>query len=933
MNKFLCVLLFMVGAIAAAQTGRVVGTIYDKDSGEERLTVPFASVVLKDTQLGAQTDIDGKFNIVAPVGTYTLVASFVGMQTIEVPNVVVRDGFTTTVDIDMAAESAALEAVSVVVRRSRESAEALLEEQKKSVTIVQSIGAQELSQKGVSDASGAVAKISGVSKQESSSNVYVRGLGDRYQNSSLNGLSLPSTDVNKKNIDLDIFSSDVIESIDVSKAYDVRFFGDFSAGNVNVRSKKHTGNSFLNVTLGTGANTNAIGEDFVRLDGASYAGYYNKYDNDPFAVLLSHSVDPVDGFEPVNIDASIDGGHSFRFDNGMRLSLYGSAAFTNGSFYQTGVARDFTNVLKVNFPTVEEYNYTARTTAQANIDFTLDDNNSFKFVNLFVNKSANGVSNYGINGQGFNRDANDSEDGYFVRNTQFNQDRVHVTQLLGEHDIQETLAINWGAAYNKVFSDEPDRRRNTLEDYQFALDNDPETNPNLFSNIAFDNQRFTQSVVDDEITGFLNIEKTVNENLKFNLRYSGRRKERDFTSYRYGYEVELNGRDVPVLDVNNLDDIFNVRNIGTQFNTIVLNPISNEIGNTNVPGLPENIYNGQMDIHGVSANAQITTGKLLLIPGLRVETWDQSITYDVVNLPPNDPGSRSVYENIILPSINAKYSLTEDINLRASYSQTASLPEFKEVAPFVYEDVTVRYGGNPDLIGGRDGSGPTYSTVNNFDLKFEYFFNQGEILSIGTFYKKIDDPVNRVVAADATGTQRYFRTGDSADVLGVELEARVGIVKDLEEDNVLVAGVNAAYTYTNQDLKDITGDNVTYTTSFDRDEIALEGASPFIINADLTYTPTLNNYKPTASLVGSYFSDRISAIGAGSLGDIIEKSVFSLDFVYSSPLSDNLTFKLSAKNLINPDIEYVREETSSGDITISSFKLGVNLGMSLKYQF
>lgn len=935
MNKLVFILFFFITGLASAQNGTIAGTIIDKDYNDE--PVAFASVQVKGTTKGAQSDMDGKFTISIAPGTYTLIVTFVGMQTVETP-VTVTAGFKTDVTIPMVAEAAALDDIIITVTKTRESAEALLQEQKKSVTIVQSIGAQELTQKGVSDAAGAVAKISGVSKQESSSNVYVRGLGDRYQNSSLNGLSLPSTDVNKKNIDLDIFSSDVIESIDVSKAYDVRFFGDFSAGNVNVRSKKHTGKSFLNISMGSGANTNAIGQDFVRMDGASFFGYYNKYDNDPFAVMLSHSVDPVEGFAPVNIDASIDGGHSIKFENGMKLSLYGSASFSNGSTFQTGVARDFTNVLKVDFPTVDEFIYSARTTAQANMDFTLDSSNRFKLVNLFVNKSANEVSNYGVNGQGFNRDANDSEDGYFVRNTQFNQDRVHVTQLLGEHELNETLSVKWGGAFNKVFSDEPDRRRNTLEDYQFALDNDPSTNPNLFSNIAFDNQRFTQAVEDDEYTGFLNIEKQFNEKFKLNLRYSGRSKERNFTSYRYGYEVELNGMDVPVLDVNNLDAIFNVSNINAingngVFNTVVLNPISNEIGNTNRPGLPENIYNGEMINHGVSLNAEINVGKLLVIPGLRVESWDQSITYDVVNLPPNDPGARSVYENLLLPSLNLKYALTDDINLRGSYSQTASLPEFKEVAPFVYEDVTVRYGGNPDLIGGRDGTGPTYSEINNFDLKFEWFFDKGEVFSLGTFYKQINDPVNRVVAADATGTQRYFRTGNRADVLGVELETRLGVLKNAEEDNVLAAGLNMAYTYTTQDLKNITGDNVTYTTSFDRDEIELQGASPFIFNADLTYTPTFNSYKPTATIVASYFSDRIAAIGAGSLGDIVEKSVTTLDFVWSNPLTENLSLNLSAKNLLNPSVDYVREDTSSGDIVISSFKLGVNLGMSLKYKF
>ena len=145
----------------------------------------------------------------------------------------------------MAASAASLDEVVITTTTKRESETALLLEQKKAVEMKQSIGAEELSRKGVGDAAGAVAKISGISKQEGSSNVYVRGLGDRYLNTTMNGLSLPSNDVNKKNIDLDLFSTDVIENVSVSKAYSSKFYGDFSAGNVDITSKDYTGNGFF----------------------------------------------------------------------------------------------------------------------------------------------------------------------------------------------------------------------------------------------------------------------------------------------------------------------------------------------------------------------------------------------------------------------------------------------------------------------------------------------------------------------------------------------------------------------------------------------------------------------------------------------------------------------------------------------------------------
>ena len=127
---------------------------------------------------------------------------------------------------------------------------------------------------------------------EGGGNVYVRGLGDRYLNTTYNGLSLPSNDIEKKNIDLDLFPSDVIQYVSVSKAYSTAFYGDFAAGNVNIIAKEYSGNGFLEAELGSGFNSRSIGENFVKSEGTSYFGFYNRYDNNPFAVVLSHGVDP-----------------------------------------------------------------------------------------------------------------------------------------------------------------------------------------------------------------------------------------------------------------------------------------------------------------------------------------------------------------------------------------------------------------------------------------------------------------------------------------------------------------------------------------------------------------------------------------------------------------------------------------------------------------
>ena len=160
-----------------------------------------------------------------------------------------------------------------------------------------------------------------------------------------------------------------------------------------------------------------------------------------------------------------------------------------------------------------------------------------------------------------------------------------------------------------------------------------------------------------------------------------------------------------------------------------------------------------------------------------------------------------------------------------------------------------------------------------------------------------------------------------------------------ENDNPKLSfGLNATYMHTEQDLyENITG---TYNLSFDRNKDELQGASPILLNADLNYSPTFKNYKPTANLVFSYFSDRIDALGSGQLGNVIEKSVSTLDFIWKNEINSHFEVNLSAKNLLNPTIKYVRE-TTLGDVVVTSangkgvsnYKRGMDIGIQLKYKF
>ncbi len=926
---YLFLLALVLTTTAFAQgTGSVVGVLSDKEMNNEPL--PFATVQLKGTTKGTTTDFDGLYEIAnVEAGTYTVVFSFVGYETVEIPNVVVEAGKVTTINTALGATAAALDEVVITTTTSRESEVALLLEQKNATAIKQSIGADELARKGVSNAAAAIAKISGVSQQSGGGgNVYVRGLGDRYLNTTFNGLSLPSNDVEKKNIDLDLFSSDIIQNIDVSKAYSTRFYGDFAAGNVDVIAKDYKGKGFLDIQLGSGINTQAIGQsNFIRNEGIGYFGFYNRYDNNPFAVVLSHGVDPVDAGTPINVQGSISAGKSLEIGKEGRLSALVTASFDNGFFYREGSASDYNTVYKQRYDAVEEYEYTTNTTAMANLIYRIGSDHRLNFTSLFLNSSNDKIENYGIDGTGQNRDAiRDTDRGFYVKNLLFEQDMIFVNQLSGYHNFEDKFKLTYGVGYNKVFANQPDRKRFTLERYDLALDNDPTTNPTFYNNISFDNQRYFQEIEDEELNSYLNLEYKASEKLNLNFGYNGRTKERYFENIRYGYSFKNRLTEVP--DVNNLDDIISVENIGQVYDTFVIKPIAPELGidNDNFPGLPENTYTGNLDIHAGYVNAEIQAGKFLLVPGVRVESFNQRIVYDVINIDITDPGFRESYENFVLPSLNIKYALNEDMNLRLSGSKTVSYPEFKEVSPFLYEDVVTRVGGNPDII-----NDVAVSDVYNLDLKYEWFMDKGQVFSLAAFAKEIKDPINKVIANDATGTRRYFRTGDAAYVYGAELELRKTLISDADAQPNLAFGLNATYLYTEQELKNTSG---IFTATLSGKE-RIQGASPLLLNADVSYTPTqFKNYKPVANLVFSYFADRIDALGAGQVENIIEKSVASLDFILRNELGTDWELNFSARNILNPDINFVMEDTSEdGDVIISSFKDGVNLNLALKYKF
>ncbi|MGY8939958.1 MAG: carboxypeptidase-like regulatory domain-containing protein, partial [Flavobacteriales bacterium] len=218
MKKILLIALIAFSQVVIAQDkGTVKGLLTDKEMNNESL--PFANVFIKGTNIGATTDFDGNYSFKVPMGTHVVSFSFLGYKTVEKTFTIKADQILVINQIMSAEEGVGLDEIIIKASTGKESVSALLLEQKKASIIKESIGAQTLAKTGVSNAANATTKISGVTKSEGSGSIYIRGLGDRYLSTTMNGLSIPSDDVENKNINLNLFSTNIIKNVGISKTY------------------------------------------------------------------------------------------------------------------------------------------------------------------------------------------------------------------------------------------------------------------------------------------------------------------------------------------------------------------------------------------------------------------------------------------------------------------------------------------------------------------------------------------------------------------------------------------------------------------------------------------------------------------------------------------------------------------------------------------
>ena len=924
MKKITLILTLLFAAILHAQnTGSLTGKLTDKEYDNEPLA--FANVLLKGTTKGTTSDIDGSYSFAnLEVGTHTVIYSFVGYETQEIKVTIVANK-PTEINVVMSASAASLAEVVITTTTKRESETALLLDQKKAVNFKASIGADELSRKGVSDVATAVTKVSGISKQEGSGNIFVRGLGDRYNITTLNGLPLPSNNPSNKNIILDIFTTDIVEYVGISKTFESQNYADFGGANIDIVSKKFFGTPYLALGIGLGANTNVLKvDDFYLQDGPSYLGFDSgKAPSNPLLPYnYGTSWDRQTNKNTFNNSYSLSGGRKFSLGDESSLGTFITASFDADNKYIEGIDRgSITAQGTINSDFYKKsYKHTTNTTVMGSADLKINTKNSVLFTSLFLNSSAQDYSEYEGTNQNFDGGAPGAGDisGFIKRGT-FDKTQLFVNQLLGKHKFTEQCEANWAVGYSILNNVIPDRMQNT-----FIPARDGSSNYTFFTDSSIHNHRYFQNLDEKELSANLlvsyNFAKAEDDfKGKITLGYSGKMKAIDFNSQQYAFFPVANKITFPKSGIHNVDTYLNASNF-------------NQASGDRSGFIPQ-LYTGNLDVHAVYGNVQYAlTEKLSVILGARFEQLDQNVYYETSLVPSGDNSNYSPVN--FLPSLTAKYKLNDNQNLKFAASKTYTLPQFKEKVKLLFQEVTQDYEGNPSLYA---------STNYNADLGWEYFPSNGELVSVTAFGKLIQNPINEMFTNSSSGNITYANTGDKAIAVGVEVELRKNIFEIEKTDDLtdkLSFGFNGSYIYHNQDLdKDKVFEENGFGANFTFDEAKLAGASDFLANADITFTKEFTQNKDvSATLSYAYFSDKLAVLGTQSKGNMVDKSINRLDFIIKSSLTKNLKLGVSYKNILDPTYKRILEQSkvpgsTTQDVLVSSYKAGSNFKLSLEYTF
>jgi TonB-dependent receptor len=915
-----CLLLSVFNVFAG---GKITGKVSDEKNGE---TIIGAVVVIKGTTQGTVTDIDGNFELPVDTGTYTIEVKYVGYANKEISDVKVNANKETILSITMAqAKSTELAEVVVKTSMKKENISAMIVYQKNTNTVAQVVSAEAIRKSPDRNTGEVLKRVSSASVIDGKYLV-VRGLADRYNQATLNGTLLSSTEPDRKTFSFDLFPAGMIDNIVVNKAATPDLPGEFAGGLIQVNTRDIPSKNFMSFQVGTGANMQTVGKDFA----------YNKGGNldwlgiDDGTRALPSSVPDKDGFRKLttdqryavaktlkndwsyetrsgspNANVQASGGVNTKILKGKTFGAIVAVTY-NKQNRRSEFTRTFFNqaqgVVEKTLDFKEEsYGQEVLWGALANMTLELNKNSKISFRNIF---NVNGTDNTLVR-TGRNNDYGGDVAAYQLA---FKSAKFATTQLNGNHYLEKSkVKLNWNTGYTRLRQDQPNLRR---MEYRKSDDDSvyravvPTYLPSLASSSIF------YSDLTDKIA-FASVDAAkpfvmFGQSQTIKIGYMGQTKNREFNSRPFG----MTGG-TPELQLLPADQIFAQANIGT--------------GGYNFSELSDKDYD-------YTASSLLNAGFLMLdnafgeryrlVWGVRYENFNQTLNGFRSNKPTNV--DRNVGD--FLPSMNFTYKPTEKTNLRLCASQTVIRPEFRELSPFAFYDfeLLAAVQGNPDL---------QRTKITNLDLRYELYPRSGEMITAGVFYKHFNNPIEQFYNESGINTFSFtYNNAPSAKSYGAEVEFRKRL--DVLFGDVMApftAFANASYIFNNVDfdIKTNTGE----TVKADR---PMQGQSPYVINSGLQYDGEKSGTSVT--LLFNMIGRRIFLVGNETNPSIWEAPRPLFDFQISQKiLKERGGLKFTITDLLNRKANFYQDRNDNGKYDMSKDFLriskltGTTLALSFVY--
>ncbi|RKG96737.1 TonB-dependent receptor [Corallococcus sp. CA053C] len=880
----------------------IYGRLTDEATGEGLIEATVK--VVTGSQKQALTDLDGHYRLALPPGKYDLRAFYDVYQGRRITGVVVTQGKATKLDVALGADVGAVQEVVVEARSDRRAEGALLQDRKKAAAVSDAISAQEIARTPDSSAGDAVKRVVSATVVDGRY-VLLRGLGGRYATTLLNGALLPSPEPDEPSVPLDLFPTSLLANLNVVKSYTADLPGTFGGGTLLIETNTYPSQFEFKPRLTLGGDTvTTFRERNSQAQGGfgETLGFASASRDLPDAIPRDHrlgagseSAQQLEGqwesFSNIwekrttraapNLGLGASLGDTLRFGN-QRLGYLGTVNYGHRDGVQVGdfarASRDESgSLVSQDVARTTQGFSTANLSGLASVGYQFDRDNELTFFSLYTRGTD--TRTYSANGNN-----NVRGDTYASTRLQFITRALSFNQLRGFHrlGLLGDAELDWQGNFSRVDRDEPDTR-DTL--YSASL-GDPGAQLS-FPNQPNSGERFFAELGESSTGGSLNLTLPFTSGLRVKVGGLTQVSFRDFNARRFRYLLN----ETPVDRTQSPEQLFSPENVG---DSITVRETTRA----------DDAYNAFLGIYAgyVSADYQ-PVEPLRLVGGVRLEASRQELTLKdpFTGVEADNGGTDSKYLDV-LPSFNAIYALTEKVNLRAGYSYTLARPTFRELAPFIFFDFVRRrnVSGNPDLLETR---------IHNVDARVEWFVGDNEVLAASAFYKRFQDPIERVIRNPDSG-DLGFENAAGADSYGLELEARTSLARLSPTLRPVRVGANLTLIQSQVDLGD--AGVVGAQTNKDR---PLQGQSPYVVNVNVGYERPESGTE--VAVLYNVSGQRISEVGVQGLPDVYERPFHRVDLTLTQKLGAT-QLKLTAANLLNAAVTL-----RQGDVTVQTYKPGM----------